>query len=78
MKLADILFFLVCFGLFSFWEINKVIACMFAGQINQSTSISEEEIYFNLTHRNNYSLKQNKKQKKIPRNNEMTIVPLPK
>ena len=35
---------------------DKRIDWTFAGQINQSTSINEEEIYFTLTYWNNYNL----------------------
>ena len=44
---------------------------MFTGQINHSTSISEE-IYFNLMHRNNYSLLDSFKLPKIKLNCEIT------
>ena len=47
---------------------------MFAGQINQITSISEEEIYFNLMHRNNYSLLDGVKSPKTKLNSEITRI----
>ena len=47
---------------------------MFAGQINQITFISEEEIYFILTHRNDYSLLDSFKSPKTKLNCEISEI----